>query len=279
MAWLLDSVRRHDLVAFPLVTFALGWLFYIPGAFVVAGHPERYGWLVFFQTPGAAAALVAGILVRYARGGRTEVKAVWRSYLDWRGHPWWWWLGAVALVPTLAVLAGLGHGSFGPVLVSTWARLGWAALLVLPLMGVIQLASSPLLEEYGWRGFWQVRLQHRLPAWASALIVGVLWGLHHLPVVLAVGADPWRTVVGTIGPSVLAAWLLNTSGGSMVGPMLLHAGLNLATLVIAPDSWWFPLLMLVTALGVVVLFGPRELARQPRVSLPPVSGRRDPMTN
>lgn len=102
MARFLGFIRRHDLVAFPLITFALGWLFYIPGALVIAGHPERYGWLVFFQTPGAAAALVAGLLVRYARGGRAEVRDGWRRYLDWRGHDWWWWLSAVMLIPLLA---------------------------------------------------------------------------------------------------------------------------------------------------------------------------------
>lgn len=186
MVRLTGWVRRHDLVAFPLITFGLGWLFYVPAALVVAGHPERYAWLVVFQTPGAAAALIAGILVRHARGGRAEVLDAWRRYLDWRGHPWWWWLGAVALVPALAGVAGWAHGSFGAGMQDLWGRLGWATLLVLPLFGAAQLASSPLLEEYGWRGFWQARLQHRLPAWAASLLVGVLWGVHHLPIAVAV---------------------------------------------------------------------------------------------
>jgi membrane protease YdiL (CAAX protease family) len=272
----LGWIRRHDLVAFPLVTFALGWLFTVPAALLIAGRPDRLGWLVLFQTPGAAAALVAGILVRHARGGTAEVRDAWRRYLEWRGHPWWWWLGAVAMVPVLAALAGLGHGSFGPGLLDLWGRLGWVALLVLPLIGVAQLASSPLLEEYGWRGFWQARLQHHLPAWAAALLVGLLWGAHHVPVALAVGADPWRAVVGAIGPSVLAAWLLNSGRGSMVGPMLLHASLNLAMAVIAPDSWWFPVLTLVTAVAVVAVSGPRELGGRPRISLPPATGGAGP---
>lgn len=86
---------------------------------------------------------------------------------------------------------------------------------------------------------------------------------------MAVGADPWRTVVGAVGPSVLAAWLLNSGRGSMVGPMLLHAGLNLSMSVIAPDSWWFPVLTLAAAAVVIAIFGPSELARSPRVALPP----------
>lgn len=216
MARFLGFIRRHDLVAFPLITFALGWLFYIPGALVIAGHPERYGWLVFFQTPGAAAALVAGLLVRYARGGRAEVRDGWRRYLDWRGHDWWWWLSAVMLIPLLAVGAALAHGSYGPGLLDMWGRLGWFTLLLLPLILVVQLASSSLL---------------------------------------------------------------NSSRGSMVGPMLLHAGLNLSMAVIAPDTWWLAVLTLAAAAIVAVIVGPTDLGGCPRVTLPPVDEppRRDPL--
>lgn len=255
-------------MAFPLITFTVGWLFYLPAVLFLAGHPERSGWLILFQTPGAAAALLAGVLIRYARGGTAEVREAWRWYLRWKGHRWWWWVSAIALLPMLGVVAGVVNRSFGAGLVDLWDRMGVFALAVLPLIGAAQLASSPLLEEYGWRGFWQSRLQHRLPAWAAALLVGLLWGIHHVPISLAVGADPWRTVAGAVGPSVLAAWLLN-SGRSMVGPMLLHAGLNLSMAVIAPDSWWFPLLTLAAATVVLVLSGPRELGGHPRVSLAP----------
>ncbi|WP_377108568.1 hypothetical protein [Propionicimonas sp. T2.31MG-18] len=53
--------------------------------------------------------------------------------------------------------------------------------------------------------------------------------------------------------------------------MLLHAGLNLSMAVIAPDSWWFPILTLAAGAAVVALFGARDLGRLPRVSLPPAT--------
>ena len=66
-------VRDHDLVAFPVLAFGLGWLFYVPAMVLISGRPERFGWLIFFQTPGAGMALVAGWIVRHARGGAAEV--------------------------------------------------------------------------------------------------------------------------------------------------------------------------------------------------------------
>lgn len=103
------------------------------------------------------------------------------------------------------MVAGLAHGSFGQGLTDLYERLGWFTLVALLFLGVAQLLGSPLLEEYGWRGFWQARLQHRLPALPAALLVGLVWGIHHVPVALAAGVDPWRAGIGAIGPSVLAA--------------------------------------------------------------------------
>lgn len=271
LAW----VRRHDIIAFPLITFGLGWSFYLPAGLVVAGHPERFAALLVLQTLGAASPLAAGLLIRYARGGRAEVGSGWRSYFRIKGHRWWWWLGAAALVPALAVLAGVLNGSFGDGMQELWARLGWVSVLLLPVILAAQLASSPLLEEYGWRGFWQVRLQHTLPALPAAVAVGLLWGAHHLPIAIALGADPWRTVVGAVGPSVLAAWLLNTGRGSMAGPLLLHAGLNLAMAVLAPDNWWFPATTLAAAALVVLAVGPKDLAPGARVTLAPAAAPED----
>lgn len=269
-------VRDHDLVAFPVLAFGLGWLFYVPAMVLISGRPERFGWLIFFQTPGAGMALVAGWIVRHARGGAAEVADGWRRYLDAKGHPWWWWAAAVALVPSLAVAAGLVRGSFGDGVAQMWGQIGWFTLLALVPIGAMQLISSPLLEEYGWRGFWQPRLQHRWAALPASVLVGVLWGVHHLPIALAVGADPWTTVVGAVGPSVLAAWLLNAGRGSMVGPMLLHAGLNLAMDMLAPAGWAFPVAMLVAAAVVAVVAGPVQLGGRPRVSLAPTPARRAP---
>lgn len=273
MERVLDRVRRHDILAFPFLTFLLGWPFYVTAAVLLVGHPERQVWLVLLQTPGAAATLAAGLIVRYARGGRPEVAEGWHRYGDWRGHRWWWWAGALGLVPAAALAAAGLAGSFGSGMQDLWARLGWASVLVLPPLMAVQLLSSPLLEEYGWRGFWQARLQHRLPALPAALLVGVLWGLHHVPLAIAVGADPVVTVVGALGPSVLAAWLLNSGRGSMVGPMLLHAGLNLSTAVLAPDSWWFPAATFSAAAVIAVVAGYRDLAHRPRVALRPVPRR------
>ncbi|OPX83871.1 MAG: CAAX amino terminal protease self- immunity [Pelotomaculum sp. PtaB.Bin104] len=258
-------IARHDISAYLLIVFGFGWLFYIVGALVISGHPEREPWLFLFQTPGAAMALIGGLVVRHARGGKAEVNAGWKQYLQWK-QPWWLYVIAVALLPILAFGAMLIKGDQGTVVAEMWQKTGWSTLLLLPVIFVAQLPSSPLLEEYGWRGFLQQRLQAKYTALVSALIVGTLWGIHHVPVVVVTNGSILVTVMGGVIVSVLFAWLLNTSKGSMLLVVLFHASLNVA-MMIAPKGYVFYILVAVTGLFISKYFGYKDLAKVQRVVL------------
>ena len=263
---LLAAIRNHQTGAFLAITFGWGWAFYVTAALVIADHPEREWWLVFFQTPGAAAALIAGHVVRHARGGRQSVERGWRRYLEWR-KPWWMYAVAFLALPLLGGIAAAIVGRPGSGLAEMWQEVGLFTLLFLPISVIGQLATSPLLEEYGWRGFLQPLLQQRHPALPSAVIVGLLWGLHHVPIALAFDLSVWLTVFGAVGPSILAAWLLNEGVGSMVHVMILHASLNVSLQVIAPAGALFDVLVILFAVIVVVVTGTVNLARRPRFTL------------
>ena len=51
----------------------------------------------------------------------------------------------------------------------------------LGLLFVNHLFRGPLGEELGWRGFLQNELEIKHSALKSSLIVGLLWGILHLP--------------------------------------------------------------------------------------------------
>ena len=53
-------------------------------------------------------------------------------------------------------------------------------------MLVITLITA-LGEEIGWRGFALPRLQKRFNALTSALILGIFWGVWHIPMLFAFG--------------------------------------------------------------------------------------------
>src|SRR5262245_47062412 len=143
----LAVVRRHPLVAFVVLTFALTWLIQIPW---VAG--ERH-WLPFQVPlplvllqgwmPGLAAVLVTGVI-----GGRAGIRALLRRLVTWRVGAWWYavpivgtaaiWFGGVALDPLIGG-SGLHLPGFSPDLLV-------GAAIYLALFLVINS------EELAWRG-------------------------------------------------------------------------------------------------------------------------------
>jgi membrane protease YdiL (CAAX protease family) len=76
---------------------------------------------------------------------------------------------------------------------------------VLAVLIAMFLDGGGLFEENGWRGFAQPRLQGRYGPFGASLVVGLLWGLWHLPVKLAIWLD-----YGPVGGSaVFAIFVVN----------------------------------------------------------------------
>lgn len=250
-------IAKYDIAAFLLFVFGVGWLFYFAGMLFIAGRPDREGWLGLFQTPGALMTLLGAVGVRYARGGKKEVDAVWLKYADWR-EPWWLYALTILLLPLLAIAAALIQGEVDAVFEEMLNRDGWFAYLELVLLFFVQLPGGPLLEEYGWRGFLQVRLQYYYHPIIAALITGSLWGIHHIPLALSVQGDVLGTVIGATAASLFLAWIFNKSGGSMLLMLLAHASLNIAMLI-APEGYLFYLFIFLSTLFLLLIFRLKDI--------------------
>jgi membrane protease YdiL (CAAX protease family) len=82
-------------------------------------------------------------------------------------------------------------------------------------------------EELGLRGFALPRLQENNSPFRSSLIIGVLWGAWHLPVLI--GRDLLSIVAFSLlsfGLSFLFTHLFNGSRGSLIPVLLFHATQN-----------------------------------------------------
>lgn len=258
-------IAKHDIASFLLFVFGVGWLFYFAGMLFIAGRPERRAWLGLFQTPGALMTLLGSVGVRYARGGKKEVDAIWLKYADWR-EPWWLYSLSILLLPLLAIFAALIEGEAAEVFEAMLNRNGWLAYLELVLLFFIQLPGGPLLEEYGWRGFLQVRLQYYYHPVIAALITGTLWGIHHIPLALIAQGDPVETVVGAAAASLLFAWIFNKSGGSMLLMLLAHASLNIA-MIVAPGGYLFFMLIFLATFLLLLIFRLKDIVTMGRATL------------
>ena len=93
--------------------------------------------------------------------------------------------------------------------------------------------GGPIAEEFGWRGFALPKLQARIGALYAGLLIGVIWGLWHLPFFIfpegasVIGNIPfvWYLPLVTAW-SVLFTWIYNNTNGSVLMMILFHAAIN-----------------------------------------------------
>jgi membrane protease YdiL (CAAX protease family) len=94
----------------------------------------------------------------------------------------------------------------------------------------VTLFLAGALEELGWRGFLQPRLQHRYSALHASLGIGVIWGLWHIPMILTGTGDFtvfWEYMVNVTAMSVILGWLYNNTEGALPVVMVAHASHNM----------------------------------------------------
>lgn len=260
----MDSDRRNSLIWFTGLTFLTSWGVWVPLAALKVAHPI---WRV-----GTFGPVLAALLLTAYRGGKGEVKRLLGKLLIWRVSIWWYLFSflTTAVVALLAIGLHVWLGGAVPVFNDPGQL-----YLVVPVFLYV-LVFSTLGEEIGWRGFALPRLQSRYGALTSSLILGIVWGLWHLPLFWMKG-DFHQEIPLTLfllqilGLSILYTWMFNHTRGSLLMAHLFHAATN-ATLGLVPilpmdtagvlrPLWLAVGLLWVLVLAVVAYFGPEDLSR------------------
>lgn len=183
---------------------------------------------------GYAPAFAAILAVRFVPGSG-GIRRLLAPALRWRVHPVWY---------AIAILGPIGLFLVGDLIRTLLSLEVPSAWLVLPSPSALAFLFGALVagsfgEEVGWRGLAQPRLQQRRGALVAAIVVGLLWSLWHLWPVLTPGGFATTGIAGVVltfarltATSVVYAWLLNSTRGSLLVVMLAHAGHNIAAQVV-----------------------------------------------
>jgi membrane protease YdiL (CAAX protease family) len=201
----MSAIRRHPLVAFFVLTYALSW------------WPVPFGG---FLTPGP---LVAALIVIPITQGLAGLRELGLRIIRWHVR-WYWYALAIGLpltVHLLTVVLNVGLGAPAPSLAQLSPVSG---LIVVFAVRLINPLDGPMGEEPGWRGFALPALQARRSPLLATLILAVLVTLWHLPlwVVAQFGASP-GDILGTLGVTFWYTWLFNHTGGSVLMTIGAHA--------------------------------------------------------
>jgi len=139
-------------------------------------------------------------------------------------------LGPLALFAVALVLAGVSGRSWNA------ANLRGNAPQVLWNFSLLWcfnlLFGGSLGEELGWRGFALPHLLRRFSPAAASTILGLLWGLWHLPIDIrhGFGLPGIAGVALRLGwawaLSALFTWVFIRAGGALLAPLLLHTSFN-----------------------------------------------------
>jgi membrane protease YdiL (CAAX protease family) len=179
--------------------------------------------------PGAyLGPLTSAFVVTAVSDGRPGLQRWAGRLVRWRIGLHWYALALLG-VPAMLVLGTLplpGAVS-GLHLPSTQVMLVYLPALAL------QVVTTGVAEEPGWRDFALSRLQRRFGPLVANLILGPLWGGWHLPLFLV---PDWGQGVGPIEVaeflllsvvlSVVITWAFNRSGESVPLVILIHATMN-----------------------------------------------------
>ena len=239
-------VARHRLTTFFVLAYALTWWVY---------PLIRYDPLIGFL--GLLGPALAALIVTALSDGRRGVRALLRRVVRWR-VPLPWYAVALGLPAALALLAASLSAGFGP------AVLQVGRLTVLDLVLVVLVLG----EELGWRGYALPALIERFSPLGASIVLGLIWGLWHLPLFYLPGTPQYRQpfvafAIMTTAYSVLLTWAFLHTRGSVLIATVFHGAINvsqgffLAGTDPALRYWWLALAYGAATVLLAIVLGPR----------------------
>ncbi len=239
-----DKLKRwavvHPIVLFVILSYSISWAFWIPAGMILESDFAQIAHLA-----GAFGPMISALILVALRGG--SVRTWIASLFKWRVHPVWYVFAL--LFPTF--LIGIMSGFY--------LALGYdldVGILPERLSSYVPtLAFMTILgggnEEPGWRGFALLELMKSHPPVIATLILGLIWGVWHAPILLSnpqvmSGEMPASALLILVGVTLVSitvhafwyTWLFNQTK-SILLCILLHGSYNTANwllVLVGPEA-------------------------------------------
>jgi len=232
-----DHHKNRDPWKFFLLTFAYSWVIWIPSVLDGIGIELPFsvaGYSILVVIIGAFALMLAAITLVARESGWKGTKAFLGQALDFR-------FKLVYLVIALALpllIHAIAHYLAPAVGLDVAKTLFPTEIPTAPIVLAIPYFILMLFigggqEEFGWRGYAQEPLQRKIGVIPASFVIGVIWGIWHLPLWFMAGDlhsaySFLAFVMMTTSISIMYAWLYNSSGKKLIVVIFFHAMNNTA---------------------------------------------------
>ncbi|WP_159099173.1 CPBP family intramembrane glutamic endopeptidase [Aquimarina spinulae] len=235
---------KYLLLVYFLLTFLISWtgLVFIMGIDGFTGKkevPDSQIPLLFLAM--CAGPFIAGLLVNYFENGKASFKQLKTRMGKWKVGTRWYVIAlfsAPLLFGLTYILLSSFSSKFSPILLST------DDLLFLILGGILGGIVAGFFEEIGWTGFAVPKLRARFNILTTGLIVGVIWGIWHLP--LFMDKDPdgdvplailliIKLVTHLPAFRILMVWVYDHTQSLWI-IILMHMSLTASTMIFQPTT-------------------------------------------
>jgi len=262
-------VKKHSTAAFFVLAYLITWAFWIPFAIFapsqseLASNPDLRNSPVMLtfvlQSIGNYGPTFAAILLWIFSGKRAELRDAFKRVRPHRASLFWYIVALLLPIgmqlPGLFVYALLGGN------MASFSIVG-VLLLIVPFIFV-----SGLGEELGWRGYALTDLQMTKSPFISSLIVGVFWGVWHLPIIYYFSSQSGLLflvffalyVLFLTATSIIFTWVYNATDKSLWMAVLMHAATtasgNTILLLVLPSvaGTWIPYIVNVLSISIVAV--------------------------
>jgi membrane protease YdiL (CAAX protease family) len=265
-----NNLKRVQLPLFFLFSLIISWAIWIPLAAIKMSNPAAVAAtgspvnILAVWGPGLSAMILSLLIA-----GKAGLRTLFRPIRIWRVGALWYLF--VLLYPAALKLAAYGIDTalgrsyrltFMPI---THYFSPQQAMIMVPA-AFIAAVPNALGEELGWRGFALPRLQEKLNALGASVVLGILWGIWHIPMWVmtsgTTGIHELASMLNIAGAAILFTWVYNGTRGSLLLAWLFHfsmtvTGYSLSRIPTATDeiAGWFVIVL------VVLVAGPRRLGR------------------
>ncbi len=227
-------MKEKKTYTFLILTFTWSWINWIVGLSHLSDgiDQESIGKFITFFFIGVYGPSIGGIITTLFFDGLSGLLDLLKKLIFWK-VPFANYVFIIFL-PIVFVIIGIGLYSL---LVGQIGSFDKTAFLTIPTILWAGLYAGPLGEELGWRGFLLPEFQKRLTNLKSAVIIGVIWFVWHIPLFWApfgtlvsgtpIGILPVLTYfIMLICLSIIITWLVINSKGSVLIAILFHLSIN-----------------------------------------------------